>query len=173
MSQNESLYVFNSLCDATSDYPVDHCNSITLDHHVYENLCHTWKKCRSEPQPQINVSVSTHPSDASDLNLAVPLKTSPVVTYSALTDTCCQSSLSGLDLLAELHLSKSDLYPVHMSMTAANNKSINILGALPLRITGVSPSGSALTTRQIVYFTDNTNKLFLSKQACTELGIIP
>ena len=173
MSQNESLYVFNTLCDATSDDPVDSCNSIVLDHHIYENLCNTWKKCRSDPQPEISVSVSTHPSDASDLNLAVPMKTSPVVTYSALTDTCCQSSLSGLDLLNKLHLNKSDLYPVRMSMTAANNKSINILGALPLRITGVSPSGSALTTRQIVYFTDNTSKLFISKQACTELGIIP
>ena len=78
-----------------------------------------------------------------------------------------------MELLTKLHLNKSDLYPVRMTMTAANNNSINILGALPLRITGVSPSGTPYITRQIVYFTDNTTKLFLSKQACAELGIIP
>ena len=169
----DSFSVYNTLCSATTDDPANSCNSITLEHHVYENLCNTWTKRRSDPQPAIKVSVTIHPSDASDLNLSPLTKTSPSVSYSALTDTCCQSSLAGLDLLNSLNLSECDLYPVHMSMTAANNKSINILGALPLRITGVSPSGSSRTTRQIVYFTDNTNKLFISKQACAELGIIP
>ena len=59
-----------------------------------------------------------------------------------------------------------------MKMKAANNEGINIIGALPLRISGRSLSGSILTTRQLVYFTNRTNRLFLSKQACLALGII-
>ena len=57
-------------------------------------------------------------------------------------------------------------------MNAANEKGINITGALPLRISGVSPTGSTHTTRQLVYFSDSTDKMFLSKQACSSLGII-
>lgn len=169
----DSLMVYNTLCSATTDNLPNSCSSLTLEHHIYENMCKTWTKRISDPQPAISVSVSIHQSDASDLNLPPPTKTSPPVDHSALTDTCCQSCLSGLDLLKKLGLTEQDLYPVRMSMTAANNESINILGALPLRITGVSPSGSSHTTRQIVYFTNNTSKLFISKQACAELRIIP
>ena len=57
-------------------------------------------------------------------------------------------------------------------MNAANEKGINIIGALPLRISGESPTGSTHTTRQLVYFSDSTDKMFLSKQACASLGII-
>ena len=40
-----------------------------------------------------------------------------------------------------------------MKMTAANNRDIDILGALPLRISGASPSKVTHTTKQMVYFT--------------------
>ena len=168
MNQDDSTYTYNSPC-ATDDVQV---SAITLDHHVYDNLCNTWTRRRSDPQPTINVSVSFQPSDAPDLHLQSSVTASPSVSYHAMADTGCQSCLSGVDLLRKLHLNNSDLHPVSMSMTAANDKRINIIGALPLRITGISPSGISHTTRQIVYFTDSTNKLFLSKQACESLGII-
>ena len=171
LHQNEQVHVYNSLCDSIS-FQTDSCSAIKLDHHVYDNLNKTWTKRHSDPQPNINVSVSFHPSDAPDLNLPAQANKSSPVTYPAMPDTGCQSCLSGPTLLRKLNLSKSDLYPVSMSMTAANNRSINIIGAMPLRITGESPAGSKLTTRQIIYFTDNTDKLFLSKESCKALGII-
>lgn len=59
-----------------------------------------------------------------------------------------------------------------MKMTAANSGPIDIIGALAMRISGTSPSKETLETRQIVYFTTSTDRLFLSKQACVALGII-
>ena len=47
-----------------------------------------------------------------------------------------------------------------------------LTGALALRISGTSPSGETLETRQIMYFTDSSDRLFLSKQACVALGMI-
>ena len=55
-------------------------------------------------------------------------------------------------------------------MQAANND-IHILGATILRLSGKNNEGEA--TRQMVYVTDNTDKLFLSREACVDLGIIP
>ena len=56
-------------------------------------------------------------------------------------------------------------------MTAAVNHNIGIVGALVLGISGISPSGNTLLTRQIVYFTYSSDRLFMSKQACIALGI--
>lgn len=64
-----------------------------------------------------------------------------------------------------------------MQMHAANNKGIKIIGALILRLSGTSRGGKTLETRQIVYVTPDSDKLFLSlhlpREACTSLGIIP
>lgn len=60
-----------------------------------------------------------------------------------------------------------------MKMKAADNRGIDILGALILRISGRSPTNTSYDTRQIVYISDNINTLFLSKQTCIALGVIP
>ncbi|KAK3875216.1 hypothetical protein Pcinc_011499 [Petrolisthes cinctipes] len=69
-----------------------------------------------------------------------------------MADTGCQSCLASSKMIHELGLNKHHLIPVTMKMTAADNHSINIIGALVLHI---------------------TDKLFLSKQACVALGMIP
>ena len=58
-------------------------------------------------------------------------------------------------------------------MQAANNDNIHILGATILRLSGKNNKGEECSTRQMVYMTDNTDKLFLSREACVDLGIIP
>ena len=53
-----------------------------------------------------------------------------------MADTGCQSCLAGINLLKAMGLQKTHLIPVTMKMTAANSQGIEILGALPLRISG-------------------------------------
>ena len=57
-------------------------------------------------------------------------------------------------------------------MHAANNAKITILRAAILQFSGQSNSGKTLVTRQLVYITDSTDKIFLSREACTDLGLI-
>ena len=57
-------------------------------------------------------------------------------------------------------------------MHAANRKGITILGATLLRIAGKDESGQVVETRQMTYVTDNSDKLFISREACIALGII-
>lgn len=144
-----------------------------IDHHIYNALQDTWMKQKSDPQPCIDVKVRALPSDAQDIGVVSTITVpTPIITFNAMADTGCQSCLGGLNLLQCLHLQKNQLIPVKMKMTAANNRGIEIIGALPLRISGVSTTGSAITTRQLVYFTPATNRLFLSRLACTSLGLI-
>ena len=165
--------VFDSMCSVENKSSPAECNAILLDHHIYNDMCKAWEKRRSDPQPCTKISIAAHPIDATSLGFTPSSKmVTPTVTYDAMADTGCQSCLGGVGLLNKMGLDKHNLIPVTMQMTAANNKGINILGALPLRLSGKSLSGSTLSTRQIVYFTDSSDRLFLSKKACIALGII-
>ena len=170
---DDNTAVFQALC-STTDTPPATANSISIGHHVYDEIWDTWHRRRSDPQPTTKMLLNFISTDISDLGFkSVSLPSTPTVLYPVMADTGCQSCLAGEDLLINyLRLQRSNLIPVTMKMSAANNRGINIIGALPLRITGTSPSGTKHTTRQLVYFTDSTNRMFLSKQACSALGII-
>ena len=60
----------------------------------------------------------------------------------------------------------------HACMHAANNNGIKILGAIILRFSGKSTSGQTLETRQIVYVTHDSDKIFLNRETCKALGMI-
>ena len=64
-----------------------------------------------------------------------------------------------------------DLIPVSMTMKAANNEGIRILGAAVVRFAGVSDDGRRLETRQIAYVTDTSDRIFLSRAACVDLDM--
>ena len=59
-----------------------------------------------------------------------------------------------------------------MQMHSADNYNIPILGAMILRLSGRDQLGNERTTQQIIYI-DSTDKLFLNREACVDLGIIP
>ena len=73
--------------------------------------------------------------------------------------------------LPRLGMTADDLIPVSMKMHASNGKGINIIGAAILRFSGKSPYGEPRET-QITYITDNSDKLFLSREACISLDMI-
>ena len=85
-----------------------------------------------------------------------------------MADMGCQSSLAGLKVVKSLGISVRDLIPVNIKMQAANNDSIRILGATILRLSGKNTEGKERSTRQMVYVTDSTDKLFLSREACVD-----
>ena len=89
-----------------------------------------------------------------------------------MADTGCQSCLASLSIVRRLGLSEADLIPVTTRMHAANNSGIRILGAIILRFTGTTEPGMNLETRQIVYVTNDSDRLFLSRETCKDLGII-
>ena len=170
---DDSSSIFNSLCEVIDDKTSSDTNSVSLDHHIYNEFCKAWQKRASDPQPFVNVTIEAVPSDAKSLGFTPTISTpTSAVSYSAMADTGCQSCLAGLGLLRKMGLSQHNLLPVKMTMTAANSGAIDIVGALPLRVSGISPCKTRLETYQMVYFTSATDRMFLSKQACVALGMI-
>ena len=165
--------VFNSLCVAMD------CNSsfenkvINLDHHVYDNLKDTWTKKSSQPQPYVSVSVETNVEDYKSLGYTSIFPSKPrTITISAMADTDCQSCLTVIKIAHRLGLNERNLILVTLKMHAANNRNIKILGATILRFSGTNSAGEMFEEHQVVFITDSSDKLFLSRESCTALGII-
>ena len=153
-SHDDVTVVIESLCSVSDASPMD-TNAITLGHHIYNQFCNAWERRGSDPQPFIDVSIKATPEDSHTLGLPTPLlSTTSSTTYPAMADTGCQYCLAGT-----------------MKITAANNRRIDISGAW-LSASPVPPVWRDTRDRQIVYFTDSSDRLFLSKQACIALGMI-
>ena len=160
--------IFDTLCGLSS---TDNSNSTPLDHHIFNQFTKGWLRRQSKPQPFVRLQMSVEREDYNHFGFTLknPRQQSFV---SALADTGCQSCLAGLKIVKKLGLSTKDLIPVALKMHAADNHDIRILGATILRLSGTNDKGEKTSTRQMVYVTSNTDKLFLSREACTDLGII-
>lgn len=176
--------MFNTLCTLNSPQPQhDNLNtiqtnnvkgqrqSIPLDHHIYDSMTDTWVRRNSKPQPFVNITVRALPEDYSAFGVDLSTPSAPTI-IPAMADTGCQSCLAGLRVIHRIGLSESDLIPVTMRMHTANNNGIKILGASLLRFSSKDSSGRVVETRQMTYVTDSSDKLFLSREACVQLGII-
>lgn len=167
-SINDSNSVFNVLCAVSSDIPQDS----PLTHHRHDKSTNTWKKQSSRPQPFIPVSIQITDEDYTQLGYQPIEYEFKPVNVQAMADTGCQSCLISYKHIQRMGLNKKDLLPVTMKLSAANNHQIKVLGAVILRITGKTNDGTGRESRQVVYVTNESDKFFLSRGACIDLGII-
>ena len=72
-----------------------------------------------------------------------------------------------------LRIMKRELIPLSNRVSTANNAGLTLLGGILVNITGASEDGELITTKQLCYIVEGMDYLFLSKEACRELGIIP
>ena len=168
----KSLEHEDSVSDTLCHVTTGNQKGANMDHHVFDKVSKAWLRRRSRSQPYIRLQMNIQREHYVHFgfSLRVPQAQSFV---SAIADTGCQSCLAGLKLVKKLSVSVKDLIPVSLKMQAANNDSIRILGATIMRLSGKDDKGERRSTRQMVYVADNTDKLFLSREGCVDLGIIP
>ena len=130
----------------------------------------------------INRPPSSHPTvtldarvDASDYEHFGYKFTSPPrsSTIPTVTDTGCQSSIIGMQVVHRLGYSEADLIPTKMRMKAIDQNNIAVQGAIILRLSGRDQHGNVYETVQICFVSDKIKQLYLSEQGCKQLGIIP
>ena len=99
------------------------------------------------------------------------LKLTRRIDLPVMTDSGCQSCMIGIGVTQRMGLNTKDFIPVSMTMKAANNKGMRILGAVVVRFAG-NGGTRRLETRQIVYVTDTSDRMLLSRAPCVDLGMI-
>ena len=165
-TQHENA-VFNEACTLTA---LDDQDASTMGHHVYDRSTKALIRRPSQPQPFIRLQAEINPVDYASAGYQLNGGARQTSTQ-ALADTGCQSCLTGTALLAELRLPVTDLIPVNQKMRAANGSQIKVQGAIIVRLT---KPRTTRTTTQMVYVTSNVDahKLYISREACADLGII-
>ena len=131
-------------------------------------------KQRSQPQPTFNLNAEILEKDFSALGLLRTTHKRVTNCHSivALADTGCQSCLAGVNLLHTLGHTTSEIIPVTTKMCSASGENIKLLGATLLRLSGSDAQGRTHSTKQMVYITNRSGPFYLSRGACTDLGII-
>ena len=144
---------------------IDNC--ITISHAEYNELS-GWITRPSKNHPLVTVSVEVSPEDYTHFSLPFPENRSTnCINRIAIADTGAMTMVGGKDLVESVGLKISDLIPVKTELTAAGNTKLNILGAMFLKV-----GGKNLITRQLCYIQDTDSKIYLSRNACENLGII-
>ena len=167
---DEQTAAFAELCTVAVDSADDGLRTLSLTHHLYDDMCDKWTKRASSPQPYTNLTLINEREDYKSLGFDL-LKRTRAVSLPVMADTGCQSCLIGIGVTQQMGLSTKDFIPVSMKMKAANNKGIRILGAVVIRFAG-NTGTRRLETRQIAYVTDTSDRIFLSRAACVDLGMI-
>ena len=85
----------------------------------------------------------------------------------AVTDTGCQTSTAGVDILEKMGIEERYLVPTCHRIIGITDTRLRILGALMMEI-----EFNDRITRQMVYISSNSCGLYLSETACKELGLI-
>ena len=141
--------------------------------HIGVNKFGKWTQKQIEEHPEVQISVRPDRSAYTDLQLQrnFPEKTKEVQGV-GLADTGAQMVVMGPGTIHAMGMRKKDLIPVEMKIKAANMGGLKLLGGLPVIITGLDELGKERETKQLAYIAENVERIFLSKEACRELGII-
>lgn len=83
------------------------------------------------------------------------------------------NSLAGMKVIHRLGLRQSNLIPITITMHSVNSKNIKIIKATVLRISGKDEHGQLIETRHMTCVTDTSDKLFINRENCIALAIIP
>ena len=85
----------------------------------------------------------------------------------AVADTGCQTSSAGIDVLKAMGLKKRHLIPTSHRIIGITDTQLRILGAMFIEF-----EHDGKFSKQMVYVSENSSGLYLSKTALVQLGII-
>ena len=146
------------------------CAAVVLPNYVWEAGA-GWIKRPNDPHPKIRLQAFIKESDYSEIGLRPPkMRQQEVI---AVTDSGAMCNLIGWSLLQKFGLSKKDLCKVSGKWSAINGDSIDILGAVFIRLKGVDDiSGKEVGSAIMAFVTESTNSLWIGQRTMKNMGII-
>ena len=159
-AMSQSCAAVQMKCDVTSDVDAGlkvSSSGFVLSHVIFENDC--WRKANVKSHPKVNILISD-------------LKSGYTSVVTVIADTGAQSNLWSYNEYLSKGFLKEDLEPVTLRIKAANNHSLNIIGAFRAKLEGKSTEGTCIYCYAVIYISDSVSNFYLSYQTMRELGII-
>ena len=129
-----------------------------------------WQNVQSSSHPTLLLRLSVDAGDYAQFGYKCP-KIMPKK-VKVIVDSGAQSVLWSRREYLSAGFVTSDLIPVTHNMKAANGVSIQIDGAVLIRLSGKLTSGEPVSCAVMAYVSPDANCLYLSKEAMIQLRII-
>ena len=136
-----------------------------IRHHVMDEFG-SWKPSNVQPHGKIKIRLKISKSATEQLQLK-PVKSTSTSAL-ALADTGAQMCVADFNVAKRMGLSKSDLMIPALSVSVADNSSLELIGAHFMTL--FTDSGE--TSEQLVYFANDVGEFYLSKAALIDLKVI-
>ena len=141
--------------------------SIRMDHHVFSEG--EWRRSRFLEHPTWPARLSVDRKDYSEFSRSCPKVAD--INVSAKLDSCAQSCLWSKKEFLKAGFTEKDLIPVSLSLKAANKSSIEISGAILVRVE-VEIKKEKHRCATMVYVSPSCEGFYLSLEAMLDLNLL-
>ena len=150
--------------------------TLPLHHHLHK-LAGGCKISQPSPSPSLQVTVTLDRAAYGTLSLNMPRlvrkSNTRVENQKAVCDTGAQVTVSPLQLLHSLGVKSDSIFSISTSINSVNSAPVDIVGGIFLKISATNLKTAVTThTRQLVYVSKSIPTIYLSRNACTDLGIL-
>ena len=122
---------------------------------------------KEKPKPSPSIQVELELMKVEHKRLGSDCSKDAKGTMHAITDTGCQTTTSGTEILKVLNIPMSSLLKTRHSIIGITNNSLDILGTVLAKI-----SHNGHCTKQMIYIFSKPTGLYLSERACMDLQLI-
>ncbi len=158
-----------SLLDVHTEINVIKSQEIVLSHHIFKNG--NWIPKQKTNHPKVTLEARTEIADYRGFGFEQPIVSKFII--EAVVDSGAQCCVWGWDNCQLAGFKREDLIPVKQKLNGVSKSSIEIYGAVVLRMCGVSSSTRSIQCAAIVYVSPNISGFYLSEEAMKQLHIIP
>ena len=152
--------------------------SIPLPHHIH-NVASGWQKSNPATAPTALVEVTLDRPAYGSLSLPPPSlhrrsRAGRASGQKSILDTGAQVTVIPVALLHTLGIMDNSVFSTATSINAVNSAPVDISGGVLLKFTATNPrTGVSRSSRQLCYISNTVPAIYLSKEACIDLGTIP
>ena len=154
-------------------------NTLPVPHHNYDKMSQKWKQCHPNPSPTLTVSVQVDRKAYKELQLGLPQfvkknSAGHARERQATADTGAQLTVINVRELLALGVKKESIFQLATTVSTVTRTSIDLLGGIFVVISSHDPhSGAVRRTRQLAYVSSTVPGIYLSNDACMDLGCVP
>ena len=152
--------------------------TLPLPHHVH--TAHAgWLRRAPTHSPTHRVDISVDKAAYASLKLSLPryMRQNTWPGHSphqdAVFDTGAQMVVVPIDLLHKLKVKPDSIFPILSGLNTVTAAPVDLVGGILIRITATNPkTGISCVTRQLAYVSKSVKSVYLSRDACEDLGTI-
>jgi hypothetical protein len=137
----------------------------TLDHNIFS--AGEWRRAKLTDHPRVHVNVSIVDSSSNQAS-----RSTFCTSVYAITDSGAQSNIWSLKDFDAAGFPRSALFPVSLSLRAANSSGIRIHGAFVAKIAGTASDGKTISCQTTIYVSEQVKDMFLSFDTMVDLLVV-